>query len=106
MGKRKGKLWKWPCLLAKVEVLGCGLRHARSDAPHLADGRKKGWFGHYKKIFFGGPKNIGFLADFENCWKTAGLINKDRHLVKWAFFVFGQKGVKNSLEKNIVSNLR
>ncbi len=100
------ELMKGLYLLVKIDVLMSGLRRARSDAPHLGDGRKRGVFGHYKKRIFRSAKNYGFSADFEKRCAIPILINEYGYSMNCAFLLFGQKRVKNTLKKNIVSNLR
>jgi len=61
--------------------------------------------GHYKKRIFHRSKKHGFFAVFEMSQKAHVSVNKDGHLVKGAFLVFGPKRVKKGVKINIVSNL-
>ena len=67
--------------------------------------QKKRALGSLQKNFFQPLNKCCFLAGFEKRQKTPVSINKDRCLVKPAFFIFVPKQVKNRLKKNIVSNL-
>jgi hypothetical protein len=57
------------------------------------------------KKFFQHSKKRDFFALFKKRQQTPVSVNKYRCLVKPTFFTFVPKRVKNSLKKNIVSNL-
>jgi hypothetical protein len=61
--------------------------------------------GHYKKTFFRPLQKIAFFALFEKRQKSIVATNKYKPFMKSYLFVFRPKQAKNTLKKNIVSNL-
>jgi hypothetical protein len=67
--------------------------------------QKKGVVCALQKNFFHPRKKHGFFADFANGWKMPVAVHEYGPSVNASFFDFGRKRVKNTLKKNIVSNL-
>jgi len=61
--------------------------------------------GHGKKTIFHPLKNDPFFALFEKRQKSLFPPNIIRPFINFTFFTFASKRVKNTLKKNIASNL-
>jgi len=90
---------EWLYSLVKVEVLAFKILVVTPGRRPALHGRKKACLGHYKKRIFRPLEKSCFFAEFENEVKTLVWINEDRGLVKFIFFVFLPKRVKNRLKK-------